>query len=191
MTSRPNVGARVEHLGGPKTQSLRNKNGSDFRRLIDGFAAAQGKHVSKKTKRPSRPIDEVINSIDDFNARTSLRLILVENAQLKHENDQLRSAFSEMSVDLSRGESNRQRTTRLARRMPASRAALEAFTTFLSDEWLSRLGFETRPDGSIFDVVAGQLVAPAGFSIGLADVLNGTGNFDEIEAEPAAQDRPF
>lgn len=95
------VGSRSEKLGGPKTQSLRNEGGEDYRELISAFARDIGREMRPSALRPASQLDEAIGRIPDLAVRTLIRLKLEDAKRLKTENDTLRMAFRELSVDAS------------------------------------------------------------------------------------------
>ena len=89
------IGRRTEALNGMKTQSLRNEPGKDFRHLIELYE--QAVQVDEPSIDSSQ-IDRAISLISDSGLRVALKMQQKELQRLKHENDQLRSSFKNISI---------------------------------------------------------------------------------------------
>jgi hypothetical protein len=173
------VGKKVEKLGGPRTQSLRNKDGADFRRLIEQFGSSQGYDGRTTPRAMETQVQRAIREIPDLGVQTILRMTLEENRRLKHEIDMLRSAYRELQVDPGRepGASSATDTEQIevldsatvSVRVP--KKAIVSVEQFLSESWMEELGFRVEPDGSIVDMTSrGSLVAPSYFADALKSI---------------------
>ncbi|MGX1742412.1 gamma-mobile-trio protein GmtX [Bosea sp. NPDC055353] len=175
------VGKFCEKYGGPKSQSIRNASGAKFRRLIETFANDVGSSIAKLSYKPQSNIDRAIDDIRDFGSRTAIRMIIERSKRLERENDELRSAFKNLSVaagptcgSAAAPDSLFFPTTRTPASAPELEVVqLEAITKFLSDEWMQSRFWSVGDDGSIVDEVSGSiLVAPPGFVDGLRRVMD-------------------
>jgi len=91
------VGRRLESKGGPKTQSLRNAGGADFRTVITAFAHSvmgSPKYVSK-TKSG---VDQALDFIGDPSVRAVLKEEIALAKKYRTENAMLRNALSRLSI---------------------------------------------------------------------------------------------
>ncbi len=91
------VGRRLESKGGPKTQSLRNAGGADFRTVIAAFAHSvmgSPKYVAK-TKSG---VDQALDFIGDPSVRAVLKEEIALAKKYRTENAILRNALSRMSI---------------------------------------------------------------------------------------------
>ncbi len=89
------VGRAINGLGlvGPKTQSIRNEEGQDFRDLIRAYDAEHGKRRDAKVL----PADEeLVVSIPDLRTAAHVRMVLNENASLKRRIDLLHATFRKL-----------------------------------------------------------------------------------------------
>ncbi|MEZ2738001.1 gamma-mobile-trio protein GmtX [Comamonas jiangduensis] len=92
------VGRKLAKAGGPKTQSLRNEGGQDFRRLIEAFSACAGARSRSQMVRSRSQLDIAVEALPDSAVRAMFRQVVAENKLYKSQNDQLRSAFKQLSV---------------------------------------------------------------------------------------------
>lgn len=92
------VGRKLAAVGGPKTQSLRNEGGKDFRMVIEAFAACAGARGRARVVQGRPQIDIAVESLPDPAVRAMFRQVVAENKLYKNQNDQLRSAFKALSV---------------------------------------------------------------------------------------------
>lgn len=94
------VGRRLEAVGGPKTQSLRNAQGACFREVIAAYASAM--HGSTRHVAVSRSnVDQALDLITDLSVRATLRMAIEEGKRLKVVNDNLHAAFKNLQVGVS------------------------------------------------------------------------------------------
>lgn len=92
------VGRRLADVGGPKTQSLRNEGGQDFHRLIKAFATCSGAYKGAPLVQGRSQLELAVEGLSDPAVRAIFRQVVAENKLYKTQNDQLRSAFKELSV---------------------------------------------------------------------------------------------
>lgn len=91
------IGRRLERVGGPKTQSLRNSQGSDYREIISAYADAVSGSTRYVAKTKSN-LEQALELITDPSIRATIRIALDEAKRLKVVNDNLHAAFKELKV---------------------------------------------------------------------------------------------
>lgn len=178
------VGAFSEQHGGPKTQSIRNTNGAKFREIIEAFANDVSAPTQKKPRRPRSALEQEIDNIKDIGVRTALKMTIERSRRLERENDQLRSAFKNLSSPILF--ENNEAPNGIDRRqigqiIPSNKNVdsmridpilIESIERFVSQEWMESRFWSTQSDGSIMDEVSGSLlIAPPGFVDALRLVL--------------------
>ncbi|GAA0257795.1 hypothetical protein GCM10009086_11710 [Pseudomonas rhodesiae] len=94
------VGRRLESIGGPKTQSLRNTQGAYYREIITAFANAVSGSTRYVAKSKSN-VEQALELITDPSIRATLRVALDEAKRLKVTNDNLHAAFKGLQVGAS------------------------------------------------------------------------------------------
>lgn len=77
------IGRLSEQKGGPIVQSLRNKNGEDFRVLMQAWANYTGGLLKRPQKVNETPLQSVLNKIEDPAVRAVMGSIITENTRLK------------------------------------------------------------------------------------------------------------
>ena len=162
------VGRRVEELGGPRTQSLRNADGTDFRRLIAAFGNRTDRGEGRSHDRQQSQVQKAISQVPDLGVQTILRMLLEENRRLKHQNDVLRESFKELSLSITESSmlNDSPELEHVAQRSLTG-PLCESLALFLSDQWLESRGLRIEHDGSIVDSTVGDdvyLLAPPGFA---------------------------
>lgn len=161
------VGSYSEKLGGPKTQSIRNKQGVVFRNLIEAFAENEGKRT-KSPRKALPPIEDAIANITDKGTQLAIRLELRANASLKAENHRLKAAFKVLSVvpTLERSLVQEEYTP-----PSLSNVEFDAVRRFLEDAWIEERLWSREENGSIVEQGSGTLIAPPGFVTALRQIL--------------------
>jgi hypothetical protein len=183
------VAERLEAAGGPREQSLRNKQGQSYRDIIIAYANCVGgekRHVSKDLS----PLGQLLASIDDLGVRAQLRIYFDEARKQKVANDNLRSAFKILQLSSTSSIPQPQQSTpgkdpvltgseilpaaptlptpgpqhRLSSRF---RRALE---TGIADSRLAERGMNVAANGSIISV-EGDILFPPGFILAIQEVL--------------------
>lgn len=94
------VGRRLEAIGGPKTQSLRNAQGVHFREVITAYANVASGSTRYVAKTKSN-VEQALEMITDPSIRATLRMALEEGKRLKVVNDNLHAAFKNLQVGAS------------------------------------------------------------------------------------------
>ena len=94
------VGRRLEKIGGPKTQSLRNAQGAYYREIINAFANAVSGSTRYVAKTKSN-VEHALELITDPSIRAILRVALDDAKRLKVVNDNLHAAFKTLTVGTS------------------------------------------------------------------------------------------
>lgn len=160
------VGRKLAEAGGPKTQSLRNEGGQDFRRVIEAFGACAGARGRAQQLQGRSQLDIAVESLPDPAVRAMFRQVVAENKLYKAQNDQLRSAFKELSV-------RRPAETTGAPQQPAQQAVAmpaqpmtarekELLKRNLSPERFEENGWKLMEGGGVVDD-AGVVVLSPGF----------------------------
>ena len=186
------VGAKVEELGGPKTQSLRNKDGLHFRQLIESFARSSGMPVKKAPIHSLSQAEIAIEQLANVGSRVVLKMILEENRRLKSENDQLRHAFKSLSVDQTKSKVANKAAAETPNKsvreklMQLDPTFIQASETFLGKEWLDEHHFGVEANGSIIAQQEGNLLmAPPGFANGLRRLID-AGQINSVAFDAAS-----
>lgn len=161
------VGSYSERLGGPKTQSIRNKQGEVFRSLIEAFAEDEGRRI-KRPQKALPPIEEAIAKISDRGTQLALRLEIKANARLKAENDRLKAAFKVLSVVPTVNRSLDQSGNDPPK---LSEIEFDSIARFLGSAWREERLWSLEEDGSIVEQPSGTLIAPPGFVTALQEIL--------------------
>lgn len=91
------LGRRLEKVGGPKTQSLRNAQGLDYRKLIHAYAHAMS-GSSRYVGKNQSSVEQALSLIPDPSVRAVLRVSLDELKRLKVVNDNLHAAFKNVQI---------------------------------------------------------------------------------------------
>jgi nitrate/nitrite-specific signal transduction histidine kinase len=173
------VGRRLEKLGGPKTQSLRNEGGKDFRSLIEAFASVSGGSSQRNSCNDQSQLDIALDALQNPNARALFKQVVAENRLLKWQNDELRSAFKLLSVSARSGPPQAPVKQVLEAEIlppPASAdlllpSEIEALRRSVDTDRLAENGWTVQPNGSIVDDM-GTSVLPPGFAIAVTKIVN-------------------
>lgn len=166
------VGRRLEAVGGPKTQSLRNQQGADFREVVECYAKVAKVEVQKID---STQLEQAIALIPDPSVRVVLKEFFAESKKLKHENDQLRSAFKSLSIGAANegaGASSEKTTLEV---LPApvsaiSQRSIEVLRKSFNEKRMRERGLTVKENGSVIDDAGAQLFPP-GFSQAISEIL--------------------
>lgn len=91
------VGRRLAKVGGPKTQSLRNTQGTHYREIITAYANAVSGATRYISKTKSN-VEHALDLITDPSVRATIRVALDDAKRLKVVNDNLHAAFKMLQV---------------------------------------------------------------------------------------------
>jgi hypothetical protein len=159
------VGRRLEEVGGPRTQSIRNKGGAEYRELIDAFVAAYSKQERPGAKTLGSQLEDAIGLIPNAALQAALRIVVSDNKKLKHENDRLRYAFSKITIDVDAELERNNGTDGLdGAHERLDPEFVRTLQLFVSDDWMSERGLRATSSGAV--VLLGSddlLIAPPGF----------------------------
>ena len=151
------VERRLEVIGGPKTQSLRNAQGIHFREIITAYANAASGSTRYVAKTKSN-VEQALDMITDPGIRATLRMALEEGKWLKVVNDNLHAAFKNIQVGASLGgrtTSPPVATQQTSAVIPIdvgralSPRLLRALKKGIDSTWLAQKGLRINTDGSI------------------------------------------
>jgi hypothetical protein len=177
------IGRRLETVGGPRTQSLRNAQGAHYREIIGAFASAVSGSTRYVAKTKSN-VEHALELITDPSIRATLRVALDEAKRLKTVNDNLHAAFKTLSIgasmDAPRQHSPTTGTTTAPKALPSG--ASESPKTTLTPRLINALkkgidktrlgqqGLHINPDGSIANE-HGDKFFPPGFVTAIEAIL--------------------
>lgn len=166
------VGRRLEAAGGPKTQSLRNAQGAQFRDIIGAYAAGVSGSTKYLSKTKSQ-VEAALELITDPSIRATLRMAIDEGKRLKVVNDNLHSAFKTLQVGaVGAGTAKDSQIAAPARasESPLSSRLLRALKTGMDRTRLAERGMQVQADGSIHDE-HGEVLFPPAFATAVGAVL--------------------
>lgn len=160
------VGRRLERIGGPKTQSLRNAQGAYFREIIAAYA--NGVHGSTRYVAKSKSnVEQALELITDPSIRATLRTALDEAKRLKVVNDNLHAAFKTLQVGTTLGHPSSSEEIASVR-LPAAHTWTElpprllgALRKGIDETRLAQQGMHIGDDGSIENEHDDKLFPPA------------------------------
>lgn len=166
------VGRRLEVAGGPKTQSLRNAQGAQFRDIIGAYAAGVSGSTKYLSKTKSQ-VEAALELITDPSIRATLRMAIEEGKRLKVVNDNLHAAFKTLQVGAIGAA-----TTAETPSLPAPAKSVEplpaklirALKKGMDRTRLAERGMRVQADGSICDD-HGEVLFPTAFATAVDAVL--------------------
>jgi hypothetical protein len=170
------VGRRLEKISGPKTQSLRNAQGTHYREIITAYANA----VSGATRylaKSKTNVEQALDLILDQSVRATIRVALDEAKRLKVVNDNLHAAFKSLQVGATmpaqpspeqgpRLLGPEQATTKFSPRL------INALRKGIDISRLAQQGLRVADDGSIENEHGDKLFPPA-FVFAIQSILEG------------------
>lgn len=174
------IGRLSAAAGGPTTQSIRNKGGSDYRRLIEAWAAAQRTTTRKPpapTSRQNLPTrdNDILERIDDPALRAVVGTIIAERNRFRSE-IQVLKAQSEFVVDRRATKPNTAPSVEMLPSLQGLLTAMEreALTDSISDNLLSQRGWSLQLNGRMKDENGRTLYKP-GYASALQKILQAMG----------------
>lgn len=173
------VGRRLEKMGGPKTQSLRNAQGAYFREIIAAYATAAG-GASRYVGKNKSSVDQALSLINDPSIKATLRMALDEAKRVKVINDNLHAAFKTLQVGASLSSPAKieiaptptafeNSPTDIQTTIPAR--LINALRKGVDEARLAQQGLKICPDGSIENEHGDKLFPPA-FVLAIQYLLN-------------------
>lgn len=159
------VGRLSTAAGGPSTQAIRNKNGADYRRLIEAYAASLGRTTKKPlspTNRQHLPTrdEDLLKRIEEPALRAVIGSIIAERNRYLSENRILK-ARTEIVVDCRPANSATSRMEVLpALRGPFTPMEREALEAAISETFLTQQGWARAANGRIKDENGRTLYKP-------------------------------
>lgn len=192
------IGRRLETMGGPKTQSLRNAQGAYLREIIIAYASA----VNGSTRyigATKSNVEQALELVTDPSIRATLRIAIEEAKRLKVVNDNLHAAFKNLQVgaSLPSAPAIEPDGTSPATSAPVPIAQAPALTPRLrlallkgiDETRLAQQGLLIGDDGSIRNE-AGDTVFPPSFVLAIQVALAADGGPDgSIGRSPLTADR--
>lgn len=167
------VGRECEAANVLKTQTIRNANGEDFRRLIEAFALARGASITHRPVQHLTPLQEAIASIPDLDIRTRLNAMLAENRAQRAEIQALRQGFAKMQAPPPQPEPSHSAVSSPfeveilpSRKSDINLGPLERFA---SADWIDDQAWTIGESGALYNGAA--MVSPAGFIPALRAVI--------------------
>ena len=168
------VGRRLEAIGGPKTQSLRNAQGAHFRDVITAYADAVSGSKKYVAKGKSQ-VEAALELITDPSIRATLRMAIEEGKRLKVVNDNLHAAFKTLQVGATptppAAPASHPAITSPASGSPLTPRLRNALSKGVDRARLAERGLIVADDGSIL-TQAGEPVFPPAFVTALDAVLS-------------------
>ncbi|MFM0392882.1 MULTISPECIES: gamma-mobile-trio protein GmtX [Paraburkholderia] len=155
------VGARLERVGGLRTQSLRNSSGKDYRRLIAAFAVdVCGKSTDSKPRGAAQA--DWIDGIPDIQLRSWARQMVEENKLLQRQVNELKSAFKALRVYAPNTRVQAPPPVTVATQPWLSAFEIELLKKSFDASRFAENGWTANSDGSVTDDI-GVTVLPPGF----------------------------
>ena len=138
------IGRKLESLGGPKTQTLRNLAGAAYREVIALYSAARAK---PDAAAGDDVVGRALATVTNASARKIIADRLRDRKALEAERDRLRVAIA--SVSLNPTEIGVEPTAAARPAYTAPSWALNAFQTNLDANRLAERGISIAEDGSL------------------------------------------
>lgn len=160
------IGRRLALVNGPKTQSLRNSQGGQYREIINAYAKAMNGSL-KYTSKTKSSVDQALDLISDPSIKAVLKSALEEAKHLKTRNDNLHAAFKSLSIGA--GFSSEKRLTSIDIGETSQQTAapqltsqfINALKKGIDSTRMAQQGLTLAPDGSIENEYGDKLFPPA------------------------------
>lgn len=167
------IGRRLEHLGGMKTQSLRNEQGVDYRNIIQAYANAINGSTRYISKNRSN-IEEVLSLINDPSIRATIKMAIDEAKRLKVINDNLHAAFKNIQVGSNLIQNNKNESLeekiKYSEKKILSFQFVQALRKGIDEKRLAQQGLNIENNGSITNE-HGDTVFPPSFVFAIREIL--------------------
>ncbi|HDR7623655.1 TPA: hypothetical protein QCX73_003311 [Bacillus mycoides] len=170
----PTIGRLSIGAKGPSIQTIRNKEGADYRAVMQCWADyANGTTKKTKTKQENTTSDEILAGITDPTIRALVGVVLAENRKLKSENSLLKQQ-TKLTIDMRHPTRPLLNTNEDAKVLPqiSNLLPLEitALQNAISDEFLKDWGFTTDEQGRI--KYKGRTMYKAGYVTAIKKILS-------------------
>ncbi len=138
------IGRLSAEAGGPATQSIRNKEGREYRELIAAWSTTNTLPKSKKQLGSiNQAFEKVLELIPDASAKAFVGLLISENRKLKGENALLKDAAN---VIIDKRPNSDVSSKRIESEFPSLLPTeLDALRAAIADENLKKLGWVVDP----------------------------------------------
>lgn len=169
------VGRRLEKVKGPKTQSIRNAQGTEYREIIGAFAKAVS-GATRYVAKTKSSVEQALALITDPSVRATIRVALDEAKGLKVINDNLHAAFKTLQIGASLTPKSAAETTAglLSGEAQPNNLTLQLVTALrkgIDKSRLAQQGLRTREDGGI-ENEHGDGVFPPAFVTAIEHILS-------------------
>ena len=157
----PTIANLIASEGGPSEQGLRNKNGSDYRLLINAWAEYSDGSIKKinqhkKTSNIDKEnYEEILESISSSTARALFTIFVSEHERLKSELYTLKkSGETDLTVDMRKPKNIENQNDVLVSSTPnLTEEELEALKSAISEDFIKKQGWtitngRVKQDGS-------------------------------------------
>ncbi len=149
----PTIGRLLAKVKGPSEQTIRNKEGADYRALMQCWASyVDGVTKKPKAKQESAISEEILEGITDPTIRALVGVVLAENRKLKGENSLLKRQTT-ITIDMRthtrpilNSSANVEILPLMSNLLPSEITALQHA---ISDEFLKEQGWTTDGQGRI------------------------------------------
>lgn len=169
----PTMVKLLKDEGGPSEQTIRNKDGAEYRALLKCWADFSDGTSKKPTKmKESSFSDTILDGIEDITIRALVGIVLAENKKLKGENSILKQQTN-LTIDMrpySKTTSNNKdvdTSLSLSKLLPSEVSALQHA---ISAEFLKQQGYTTDEQGRV--LYKGISIYKAGYVTAIKKVIS-------------------
>ncbi|SMY34474.1 gamma-mobile-trio protein GmtX [Photobacterium andalusiense] len=153
------VGKYSKELGGPSTQTIRNRTGKHFQQLIEAWAAYSGttrkKPLSVRQKQLLNSNDQhILDSIDDTVIRAVVGSLIAERNKYR---DQLNVMKANSNIVIDRTQKASQQQSVVKSKSQLTPLEAEAIRAAISDKFMEKMGWVVMPTGQVKDTDGGEV----------------------------------
>lgn len=153
------VGKYSKELGGPSTQTIRNRTGKHFQQLIEAWAAYSGttrkKPLSVRQKLLLNSNDQhILDSIDDPVIRAVVGSLIAERNKYR---DQLNVMKANSNIVIDRTQKASQQQSVVKSKSQLTPLEAEAIRAAISDKFMEKMGWVVMPTGQVKDTDGGEV----------------------------------
>lgn len=169
----PTISRISVNENGPSEQTIRNKDGADYRALLNCWATyTDGSTKKSKEKQEFNATDEILAGISDPTIRALVGVIIAENRKLKGENSLLKQT-TKLTIDMRSNPSQNLPGKELLGLEPEMKilpTEVLALRHSISNEFLDEQGWTTDDQGRI--KYKGRPIYKAGYVTAIKKVLS-------------------